>query len=224
MLIILAIAWTGDRPLGLILTVSLLASLALTLLQDALDSDALALLFPWRTSVWLVPLATSVVLAHGVELLFRASVWARPLVRRGVAAGAVIVILMCVAYGVQQMAAWHTAPQKEAGLFAFVRSRLQRGQVWLIPIHLQTFRLRTGAPILVDYKSHPYKDVEVLEWKRRMDAATACYADLEGNGHTAIEEVCNRYGITHVVSEQPLGAAAGELVYNDPSFWVYRLR
>ena len=225
MLIILAIAWTGDRPLGHILAVSLVASLALTLLQDALDSDALALLFPWRTSVWLVPLATSLLLARGVELLFRASVWARPLARRAVTAAAVIVLAdECCVWGPADGSVARDACEGGRRLRVRAQRSSKGDKCGSSPSTWNTFRLRTGAPILVDYKSHPYKDVEVLEWKRRMDAAMACYADLEANGHTAIEELRNRYGITHVVSEQPLGAAAGELVYNDPSFWVYRVR
>src|SRR5262249_57776904 len=31
----------------------------------------------------------------------------------------------------------------------------------LIPIELQGFRLRTGAPIYIDFKSIPYRDVDV---------------------------------------------------------------
>jgi len=37
-----------------------------------------------------------------------------------------------------------------------------------ISIDLQRFRLVTGVPIYVDFKSIPYKDVEVLEWRERL--------------------------------------------------------
>ena len=35
----------------------------------------------------------------------------------------------------------------------------------LIASDLQQFRLHTGAPIYVDFKAIPYKDVEVIEWR-----------------------------------------------------------
>src|SRR5262249_19048501 len=38
----------------------------------------------------------------------------------------------------------------------------------LVAIDLQRFRLFTGAPIVVDFKSIPYKDVEVIEWRERL--------------------------------------------------------
>ena len=37
-----------------------------------------------------------------------------------------------------------------------------------VPLDLQRFRLHTGAPIVVDFKAIPYKDVEVLEWHERL--------------------------------------------------------
>jgi len=66
------------------------------------------------------------------------------------------------------MHGWFTETTREAGVYAFIRGQLVPGQLWLIPSRLQTFRLATAAGY-VDYKSHPYKDVEVLEWRRRLD-------------------------------------------------------
>jgi len=43
--------------------VTLIVCSGLTAIQLFTDSDALALLFPWRSSVWLVPTAATVVLA-----------------------------------------------------------------------------------------------------------------------------------------------------------------
>ena len=36
------------------------------------------------------------------------------------------------------------------------------------PLEMQRFRLATAAPILVDFKAIPYRDVDVLEWRRRI--------------------------------------------------------
>ena len=46
------------------IAIPLVAAVGLTLLQLATDSDSLALLFPWRASVYLVPVATTVILAR----------------------------------------------------------------------------------------------------------------------------------------------------------------
>jgi hypothetical protein len=38
-----------------------------------------------------------------------------------------------------------------------------------------TGRCDLPAPFYVDYKTHPYKDVEVLEWRERLCAARRIY-------------------------------------------------
>src|SRR5206468_10569397 len=41
--------------------------------------------------------------------------------------------------------------------------------VYLSPPRLmESFRLRTGHPIVADFKSHPFKDVEILDWRARL--------------------------------------------------------
>jgi len=49
----------------------------------------------------------------------------------------------------------------------FVSKNKSENDLYLIPDKFQEFRINTGAPVLVSYKSHPYKDVELLEWYRR---------------------------------------------------------
>ena len=48
-------------------------------------------------------------------------------------------------------------------------------QKHLIAVDLQRFRLFTGVPIYVDFKSIPYKDTEVLEWFRRLKQCSEWY-------------------------------------------------
>jgi Domain of unknown function (DUF6798) len=83
-----------------------------------------------------------------------------------------------------------------------------------IPIDLQRFRLATGVPIYVDFKSIPYKDVEVLEWHRRV---------LE----------CQRWTgaiappkVSHIVTraDRELDAKQFERLYADANYKVYRVR
>ena len=43
------------------------------------------------------------------------------------------------------------------------------------PAKMQDFRLETGAPAYIEFKSIPYKDVDVLEWRRRVDFTRGFY-------------------------------------------------
>lgn len=48
-------------------------------------------------------------------------------------------------------------------MLEFVAGLRAEGQVHLIPPKLRGSRLRTGAPIVVDAKAIPYRDVEALQ-------------------------------------------------------------
>jgi len=90
-----------------------------------------------------------------------------------------------------------------------------------IAMDLQRFRLYTGAPIFVDFKSVPYKDVEVLEWKRRLDWTARVYAENKWDAEELLQS-----GITHVVTlaSQPINQSRFKLVHNDEYYHVYLVR
>src|SRR5207245_2890450 len=60
-----------------------------------------------------------------------------------------------------------------------------------IAIDLQQFRLATGTPIYVDFKSIPYKDDEVLEWQRRLAWCTEVYRDNGAGGRISQDEAAD---------------------------------
>jgi len=94
----------------------------------------------------------------------------------------------------------------------------------LIPIDLQGFRLFTGAPIYVDFKAIPYKDVEVLEWYRRVLKAHAWYEQHDWG--QAVQEQLRQAGITHVVLPADRSAEGETLdqVHGDAHYRIYRVR
>ena len=217
------LAW--GTPLGPVMATTLVAALALTGLQLALDSDSLALLFPWRPSVWLVPAAVTVLLARGsgalaelLESFPRASVGAVGL--------SVILAAAAAAGGVVVMHEWFTYAPRERGAYQYVRKHLTAGQLWLTPQDLQTFRLGTGAPIYADHKSHPYKDAEVLEWYQRLKQADEWVGALVRGDTAAHQVIVSEAKITHVLVPATLALApsCAELVYQDKAYRAYRLR
>jgi hypothetical protein len=95
----------------------------------------------------------------------------------------------------------------------------------LIPVGLQRFRLHAGAPIYVDFKSIPYRDVEVLEWRRRLARADAvCRGLREGRADESLATL-REEGVTHLVwpAPQPLPGGALRTEYEDPAYRVYRI-
>ena len=123
----------------------------------------------------------------------------------------------------------------EQPLLDYVRDHRQPGDVYLIPIDplmspaavplaLQRFRLLTGAAIYVDMKSIPYKDVEVLEWYRRVEQAKKWYAAGDWD---VIHDELVKAGVTHVViptSAAPANPTTLEREFGDDKYCLYRVR
>jgi hypothetical protein len=204
--VLLAVALTWRTRLFPVLGVAVLLAAGLTLIQVATANDTLALLFPWRVSAVLVPVATAVVLAR---LVLAGARW---LDRPAVAAASAVLLAGLVAAGL--VLTWtrqgFQTDDAELPLLEDVKANKAPGDVYLlpvtvpdlakttrgslssdfkplaakktdtriIPVDLQRFRLYTGAAIFVDFKSIPYKDTDVLEWYARLRRNQQFYARL----------------------------------------------
>jgi Domain of unknown function (DUF6798) len=258
--IAVAVALVRGTPLFPVMAISAAAGVVLTVVQAVTEYPTLALLFPWRVSAVLMPVATTVILARMVTVA--ASVMPR---RNGLKSaetvtivGSAIVRCGCAIGGVAMMAfgVGYATNAAELPTLEYVRDHKKPGDVYLIPVDipapqtgrrgppstsftppprpapgatliavdLQQFRLFTGAPLYVDFKSIPYKDVEVLEWYRRIRQVEDWYKQPTWGPQTRDELA--RAGITHVLvtADRHLAGPALEQVYADETYRVYRVR
>jgi hypothetical protein len=154
-----------------------LAAASLTLVQLLTGNQLLALIFPWRLSIFLLPLATAILLGSLVSSFFsRQAGWMERY------AGAIrltslgLIALTVLIGGIRfylDLQRKYQGPER--AMEAYVASSYQPKDVFLTPIKLQDFRLATGTPVYVDFKSIPYRDSDVLEWYRRVRLADRFY-------------------------------------------------
>ena len=84
---------------------------------------------------------------------------------------------------------------------------------------MQDFRLASGAPAFVDFKNHPYRDDDVLEWYRRVQLATRFYKQDQCE---QLPDWVRDEGITHVVLPAGQTVCPGlEQVYQDQAYSLY---
>lgn len=176
--IVLAGAALAKGPLRWILLLVFSVSALLTLVQVATGSTFLALLFPWRTSVFLVPTGTALLLAWASAWLAEQA-WFHRLPSPAFLAVSLLVIAATIGLGGAYTARAARLDRTESGMWAFVRGHAGENDLYLVPPDLEKFRLQTGIPVFIDGKSHPYRDVEVLEWYRRLRLTEALYRDLD---------------------------------------------
>lgn len=121
---------------------------------------------PWRVSVVLVPLSMAVL---AMDLSRVAAQWCARSQFAGKKVAAVAVALLAIlgANALSLSERW----QRErillgsGGVLGFALRHAGAGQVYAVPPRDQSFdhfRLVTGLPIVANWKTHPYKDIEVL--------------------------------------------------------------
>ncbi len=202
------------------LFIPLCLSIGLTLVQVITRNDALALIFPWRLSTWIVPVSVALIVGKLVILVIsRTSVSLERILK----STGLVIVAMAVAAGIFRTYLvnnqWSALPYRP--LEAYVRTHRQPGQVILTPSNLYDFRLETDAPIYVDFLSIPYQSAEVVEWDRRFRQETYFYQRAE------CYRLTNFYkeGVTQVVLPIDFPVACPQLVetYRDSAYALYNI-
>lgn len=202
---------------------------SLSALQILTGSNRLALLFPWRVSTLLVPICSGLLLfwllripARGVERLARPR---RGWLLRGLWACGLLLAATGVARTVLLERDQIQGPDQR--MVSYVRQHRTPGQIYLIPPKMEAFRLETGLPVFVDFKSIPYRDVEVLAWYERVQQARFFYRDdPEQISCSTLDSIFELEEITHVVLEvEQFGLECAGLSprYQDDNYAVFEL-
>lgn len=229
-LLVAGAAWVARRTsLFLVLVTGTLAVIAFTVAQIASGSPTLALLFPWRLSTVLVPVSTSLLACAAIAWL--SDRWEpEPRRMRLALAASLAAVAIASLAGLYRFRVEVEQQRQDpaAAMMAFVSRSAAPGAIYFIDPKLQDFRLRTGAPIVVDAKAIPYVDREVVEWWDRLRAARDFYRDRpEWVDCGGVDRARVEYGATHVVlGPEQLGVVCPQLEeqYNDGAYAVYRIR
>lgn len=251
----LGIALTWRTRLFPVLVVPFALAAVLTLVQVLTGNDTLALLFPWRVSAVLMPAATAVIMARlvliGALPLDGAAAWtASALVITALAVVGVWISVGRLAFAsddaelplydfVRTTGApgdVYLLPVPDPERLKPARGSLssdfkppaeKRSDNRVIPPGLQRFRLTAEAPIYVDFKSIPYRDAEVVEWRDRLFATRDLYQRLRAGPRAEALAELRRRGITHVIAPTTLDLAGPGLEpigpVDDPTYRVYRV-
>lgn len=208
------------------------------------ENPTLALMFPWRVSAVLVPVATAALVAKLAERMQRLE-WVY-------AAVTLSLLLVNTGYLYRQQFGFREPAGEDAAL-KFVAEHHKPGEVYLVParfpkpttkrgvssntfaeppdpsavvyFEMARFRLFTGAALYVDFKAIPYKDTEVMEWHRRVTRCVEWFQDSGWEGRGVIDELRSE-GITHVVAPIRLGLKSSRLeqVFEGGAYRVYKVK
>jgi hypothetical protein len=189
--LILAGVWTARKTrLFNLLLIPLLVAAFLTIVQVVTHNNSLALIFPWRISTLLFPLAMTSLIAKAISAL--------PERQKTMQVISVVLILLVVVIGVIRLKLdfQRQATSPDRPIMAYVAAHHASGQYYMIPLDMQDFRLATSSPVYVEFKSIPYRDQDVLEWYERIQTADLYYK----KGDCSWNEKFANMGITHIIA------------------------
>lgn len=210
-----------------VLFIPFLITVVLTIIQIFYPNNTIALIAPWRLSAILVPIATCIIVAWFVDYLFNYHIYKK--FRKAAMAASLATISMLFVVGLYEQIEMFAEQDPSISMLNYVKQTTQVGDIYLVPNkkqELRKFRLYTGAPILINFKSHPYKDVEVIEWYRRNLAAQTFYESPSDRQCDNLKQIAAEYKINKVVTESNFNANCNFLaqLYRDDNYGVYQLK
>jgi len=207
-----------------------LGSILLTIIQLITGSNWLALIYPWRASIVLVPLSSSVILAYVVTKFIDVSKAHSSKYARWAGIVSFILLTGLMVAGIARFQLEITRQQDASSrpMMDFIRDHKSPADTYLIPTEMEEFRLATGAPIVITFKSVPYLDTDVLEWYDRVRKARNFYRDhIEEVNCDLLRQFQEMYAVTHVVLDEDLLLLScpqlGLELYRDEHYAVYRI-
>jgi hypothetical protein len=159
-----------------VLTVCLTVALGTALVVEVTRNVSLAMMFPWRITAFLVPVAA---LTGILWLLRLVAQRLRP------ARAVLLAVAVCASFACLGVGTYLTvkAPDPASGSEVRAVRAAQPSGVGLIPLEtkpgaaVENVRLNAPAAVYVDWKSHPYASADLAEWHRRILAVQLAETD-----------------------------------------------
>lgn len=221
----LAIFLSRKTRLFLILLVPTLVVICLTIIQVITGSNWLALLFPWRLSIFILPLSVTVILATLVIKIPDTPAFnAINSTQAILVASSIVLFLTMLIGGIRfKLDLDRKISQPDRSIQEYINLNKSAGDTYLIPVKMQDFRLVAYAPAFIDFKSIPYKDSDVIEWYRRERLADRFYKTGDCK---IVEELGTIDEVTHVIlanKETEIDCVFFQEIYKDEFYRLMRV-
>lgn len=171
------------------------ASIIFSFTQFFIQSNTLALSFPWRSSVFLIPISTMIIFSFLIKFFFVQKKYLKIL--------SIILIFFSISFFSIKNHLIENSNKifyTKMKLVQKIRENYINIDRLLIPVYLEDIRLNVGIPIFVDWKHPPFKFNEIIEWKKRMTLALAFFKTTEFDQRKLILNDINKIeNITHIL-------------------------
>ncbi len=159
-----------NKKIFIPLTIFGFSSILLSILQFLTESNTLALAFPWRASVFLMPLSSMII----ISFLLNKFLLNKKII--DLFSVSLFIIVFLFFFGKNYFI--KNDNQKfysKLELVNEINVNYDSIERVLIPINISYIRMNTGLPIFIDWKHHAFKYDEIIMWKKRINLAQKFY-------------------------------------------------
>lgn len=170
-------------------------SISLSVIQFFLNYKFLALAFPWRTSVFIAPLSSMIILSFLIDKINFKKGYLKLI--------SLLCFLIFSAFFFiksHYLKDLNAVFKKKLILAHKIKLNYNVIDQLLVPGNLDYIRLNTGIPIFIDWKHHAFKYDEIIEWRERLDLVNEFYGKKNFKDKTAVlKKIQKKEKISHIL-------------------------
>ena len=173
-------------------------SIFFTLIQFFTENNSLALTFPWRASVFLIPISTMIITSFLIQKFFSNKINLRTF-------SIILFTIIFSFFFIKNHFIKNSNKDfyKKLELIKKINKNYDSIERILIPVELTYIRMNTGLPIFIDWKHHAFKYSEIIIWKNRINLAEKFFTSNEFEERKLILENINKIEkVSHILIYQ----------------------
>ena len=167
----------------------------LSLIQYFYNINSLALAFPWRSSVFITPISSVIILSSWIEKIKSDEN------RLKIVSFSLLLIVSSFFFIKSNFIKDLNGEfSKKLVLPKEIKKNFNSIERILIPTNLDYIRMYTGLPIFIDWKHHAFRFDQLIEWRQRMDLANEFYSSKNIRAQSkSLEEIQKIEDISHIL-------------------------
>ena len=192
----------------------------LSTIQYFLEIDSLALIFPWRSSVFLMPISSMIIVSHLVDKIKDNFLSKKKIIFS-------IFFIISIFFGVKShiLENLNFNFKEKILLSNKIKNYYNTIDSILVPTDTMSIRLNTGLPIFINYKHHPFRYDEIIDWNVRLNLAQDFYnAENFIIQKQVLDKILKFEKVSHILFKKSQSHPKCEDLINDKDYILIDLK
>ena len=184
----------------------------LSLTQYFYDINSLALAFPWRSSVFITPISSVIILSSWIEKI------KLDINKLKIVSFSLILLISTFffikSHFIKDLNGEFT---KKLILSEEIKKNFDSIERILIPTNLDYIRMYTGLPIFINWKHHTFRFDQLIKWRKRMNLADEFYSNNNIESQLIkLKEIQKIENISHIlINKDKLKIECNDLINHE---------